>query len=536
MKTRRVISYEKEPMAIQHAKLTGSVAEKALSIIRSRSLTYQQKLRALAKVAEDSIPYPELSDHTLKLMKEGILHDLDEGHAPYRPRYILPDYMKLIENGSKFLEIEPPKNMYDAIGALISMYANVPSITSYPVYLGDIDKLLQPFAKTVSSSELVNLLIMFWRIIDRMLPDAFVHANLSPNDNIITRKLLDIELKVKQVVPNLTLKFDLEHTPRDLVIKAIVNALHLSKPYLVNDILVRKDWPQGYGVASCYNILPYAGGSFTLIRVNLYRIAAKYNGDIDLILNEGIPEVVKAAAELVEARTSFIVEESGFFETSFLVNEEFIYEDNFTAMFGIYALAEALEYIAKANNLKGEYGYDEEVNKIAISIIEKLYNEVEKYHIKYLKASNGKMVLHSQAGISTDKETPGIRVKYGKEPHPYDYVELLSVMHKYIKAGTSEIFTFNQTARHNPEAVYDIVVGAFKKGMKFFSITSTFSEFIRVTGYLIKKEDLEKFKEGKVARHDTAYLGAEAVINQRALSRRPLGLDELFKLGLRVTR
>ncbi len=536
MGVKRVISYEKEPTTSQQAKFTENIAEKALNIIRSRNLTYHQKLRALAKVAEDSIPYPELSDHTLKLMMEGVLNDLYEGHAPYRPRYILPDYMKLIENGSKFLEIEPPRNMYDAIGALISMYANVPSITSYPVYLGDIDELLQPFVKTVSSSELVNLLTMFWKTIDRILPDAFVHANLSPNDNIITRKLLDIELKVKQVVPNLTLKFDLDHTPRDLVVKAIVNALHLSKPYLVNDILVKKDWPQGYGVASCYNILPYAGGSFTLIRVNLYKIASKYNGDIDLILRDGIPEVVKAAAELVEARASFIVEESGFFETSFLINEEFIYENNFTAMFGVYALAEALEYIAKVNELKGEYGYDEEINKIAIDIIERLYNEVEKHHIRYLKASNGKMVLHSQAGISTDKETPGIRVKYGREPHPYNYVELLSVMHKYIKAGTSEIFTFNQTARHNPEAVYDIVVGAFKKGMKFFSITSTFSEFIRVTGYLIKKEDLEKFRKGEIARHDTAYLGAEAVINQKVYSRRPLGLNELLKLGFRVTQ
>ncbi len=526
---KRITSYEKEAVVFQHAKISGNTAERALKIIKSRNLTYQQKLRALAKIAEDSIPYLSVSRETLKLMDEGILHDLDEGHAPYRPRYILPDYKKLMENGSKFLELEAPKNMYDAIVALVSMYANVPSITSYPVYLGDIDDLLLPFKDTVSEAELVNLLTMFWKIIDRMLPDAFVHANLSTRDNVVTRKILEIEARVKQVVPNLTLKFDIENTPKDLVLKAIVNALHLSKPYLVNDKVVRMDWPRGYGVASCYNILPYAGGSFTLIRVNLYKLALKYDGNVDLILNEGIPEVVKAAADLVEARSSFIVEESRFFETSFLVNEGFISEDNFTAMFGIYALAEAMDYIVKTNKLEGEYGYSEEVNKIALSIIEKLYSEIEKYNIKYLKASNGKMVLHSQAGISSDTETPGIRVKYGKEPHPYDYIELLSKMHKYIKAGTSEIFTFNQTAKHNPEAVYDIVVGAFKKGMKFFSITSTFSEFIRVTGYLIKKEDLEKFREGKVARHDTAYLGAEAVLNQRADMRRPIGLKELVE-------
>lgn len=521
---KRIISYERDAVAFQHMKLRGDISERALKVIKSRNLTYQQKLRALAKIAEDSIPYPEISDETLMFIEEGIIHDLDEGHAPYRPRYILPDYTKLMEKGSKFLELDPPRNMYEAIGALISMYANVPSITSYPVYLGEIDKLLLPYVETVSESELTNLLAMFWRVIDRLLPDAFVHANLSPEDNIITRKILEIEMMHKQVVPNLTLKFDLNETPKDLVLKAIINALYLSKPYLVNDLLVKEDWPQGYGVASCYNILPYAGGSYTLVRVNLLKLAVKYDGDIDDLLEKGVPEVVKAVADLVRARVSFIVEESGFFETSFLVEEEFIDQNNFTAMFGVYALAEAMEYITKVNGLNGEYGYSEEVNKLALSIIEKLYSEINRYTIKYLRASNGKMVLHSQAGISSDTETPGIRVKYGKEPHPYDYVSILSSMHKYIKAGSSEIFTFNQTAKYNPEAVYDIVVGAFKKGMKFFSITSSFSEFIRVTGYLIKKEDLEKFRKGEVARHDTAYLGAEAVINQKVYTRRAIGL------------
>lgn len=518
----RIISYEQESRSIQHSKTTGNTYDLALRIIKSRHLTYQQKLRALAKVAEDSIPYPSVKPETIKLMDEGIIHDLDEGHAPYRPRYIVPDYSVVLRNGSKFFEIDPPENMYEAIGALMSTYVNTPSITSYPVYLGDIDELLMPFADTVTDAELTNLLRMFWGFIDKAFPDAFVHANLSPQDNVVSRKILDIDKSLSQVVPNLSLKYDPHTTPNELALKAVMNALEMSKPYLVNHPLVMKDWPKGYGVASCYNILPLGGGSFTLIRINLLKLARKYGGDLDQILNEGLPVVVEAAADLVEARASFIIEESGFFETSFLAREGLIHQNNFTAMLGVYAMAEAMEYMAKVNRIEGEYGSSEVLNEYAVTILDRIYREVEKRRIKYLEGSGGKMTLHSQAGISSDKETPGIRVKYGSEPHYYDYIELLARMHRYIKSGTSEIFVFNQLSKHNAEAVLDIVNGAFESGMKFFSITSTFSKFIRVTGYLIKREDLEKFKANEVARHDTAYLGSEAVINQGVFRRRPI--------------
>ena len=311
-KVSRIVSYEQDTLAIQHLRSKNAVTD-ALNIIKSKHLAADQKLRALAKIAENLLPYPDIMPETKEFMAKGIIHDLDEGHAPYRPRYILPDYLVLIEQGSKYLELEPPKNMYEAITALISMYNYVPSITSYPVYLGEIDVLLSKFVNTVSDSELTNLLIHFWKLIDRLLPDAFVHANLSPEDSKISRKILEIDRNVKQPVPNLTLKYDPEKTPDELALLAVRNALQLSKPYFANDSLLKRDWPQGYGVASCYNVLPYKGGSYTLVRLNLYALIKEYNGDIDALLNEGIPSAVKCMADLVNARTAFIVEESGFF-------------------------------------------------------------------------------------------------------------------------------------------------------------------------------------------------------------------------------
>jgi len=334
-------------------------------------------------------------------MTKGIIHDLDEGHTPYQPRYILPNYLVLIEKGSRYLELKPPRNMYEAVAALISMYNYVPSITSYPVYIGDVDVLLRKFVGTVSESELINLLTLYWRLIDRLLPDAFVHANLSPEDNEISRKILEIDRAVKQPVPNLTLKYDPERTSEELALLAVRNALQLSEPYLANDPLLRKDWPQGYGVASCYNVLPYGGGSYKLVRLNLYALLKEYGGDVDRILNEGIPLAVRCVADLVSARSTFIVEESGFFETSFLVNEGFIDPDNFTAMFRIYALAEAMDVIADNLGINEPYGHNEELNGIAVAIIRKIYEEAQRYDIKHLKASRGKIVLHSQAEAVT---------------------------------------------------------------------------------------------------------------------------------------
>jgi len=189
-------------------------------------------MRVLAKIAENLIPYPEVSPETRELMTKGIIHDLDEGHAPYRPRYILPDYLVPIEKGSRYLELESPRNMYEAVAALISMYNYVPSITSYPVYIGDVDVLLRKFVGTVNEIELINLLTLYWRLIDRLFPDAFVHANLSPEDNEINRKILEIDRSIKQTVPNLTLKYDPERTSEELALLAVRNALQLSKPYL----------------------------------------------------------------------------------------------------------------------------------------------------------------------------------------------------------------------------------------------------------------------------------------------------------------
>ncbi len=51
----------------------------------------------------------------------------------------------------------------------------------------------------------IQKLKRFWRYLDRTLPDAFMHANIGPEDSIITRLILKVDVELQQVAPNLTL-------------------------------------------------------------------------------------------------------------------------------------------------------------------------------------------------------------------------------------------------------------------------------------------------------------------------------------------
>lgn len=67
--------------------------------------------------------------------EHGALCDMNEGNAPYRPRYVMVDFEKFVRQGSKFLRIDPPKNLDELLWALEVLYTYIPSITTKPVYL-----------------------------------------------------------------------------------------------------------------------------------------------------------------------------------------------------------------------------------------------------------------------------------------------------------------------------------------------------------------------------------------------------------------
>ena len=136
---------------------------RARSLVRDPGLGYDQRVRRLAALATEALPYPAVSDACREALDKRVICDLYEGNAPFTARYVLPDYERAMRQGLAFLELEPPTDLDDALAFLQIMYAHVPSVTTYPVYLGDLDTLLTPFVTdALSDDELDRKLRRFW--------------------------------------------------------------------------------------------------------------------------------------------------------------------------------------------------------------------------------------------------------------------------------------------------------------------------------------------------------------------------------------
>ena len=64
-------------------------SDSAFATLTSQTLTHEQKLMNLAKEAENAFDVLDIPPRTRHFFETGAINDLFEGHAPYRPRYIL---------------------------------------------------------------------------------------------------------------------------------------------------------------------------------------------------------------------------------------------------------------------------------------------------------------------------------------------------------------------------------------------------------------------------------------------------------------
>ena len=104
--------------------------------------------------------------------------------------------------------------------------------------------------------------------------------------------------------------------------------------------------------------------------------------------------------------------------------------------------------------------------------------------------------------------TPSSRVPSGEEPDLYAHLLAEAPTHRQLLGGTSTILEFDQTAAGNPGAVLDIIRGAHAHGTRNLSIGSASSEFVRVTGYLVRRADLDAKSQEKASRYSSAALAS----------------------------
>ncbi len=498
--------------------------ENILAILCDNTLTHEQKVTELSRKAENMLTVLDEPEGIEELMRcedsKRCICNLFEGDAPYRPRYIAPDYGKFLREGSAFLQLGPAIDLFDALNNLLIFYHNVPSITNFPVYVGNLDQLLEPYLGDLDDETIKKALRLFLKNIDRTILDSFCHADIGPMDTRAGRLLMQAEAELENAVPNLTMRVS-PQTPDSFVLEGIRCAMHSAKPSFANDTMFRSELGDNYVIASCYNGLLEAGGSYTLARLILGNIARRAENIKDFKENV-FPWVMDVMARYMDERIRFLVEKTGFFESNFLAREGFIKRENFTAMFGMVGLAEAVNVLMEKEGKPYRYGHDAQADALGVEIMEQMDAFNKAHHAPYCEATGGHYLLHAQVGLAQDQNvTPGTRIPIGQEPEELvQQLKHMGLFHKYFPSGTGDIFPVDLTVHNNPDFLLDILRGAFNSDIRYLSFYSSDSDVIRVTGYLVKKSEMAKLDSGLNVRQNTTGLGLGASKNCKILDRR----------------
>lgn len=503
-----------------------SVRDAVKAIQQDTAQTYGQQTSRLAKIAENVMDYPvKGEDAFYELYDKGEICDLDEGHAPYAPRYILPDYEKYLKEGSDFLRMEPPKTLLEATTALLVMYHHVPSVTRFPVYIGALDDLLEPFVQKTDREEAKAILKSFLIQLDRTVDDSFCHANIGPYETETGNIILDLVAELQIVTPNMTLLYDEDKTPDAFAEKALKTSLVCANPAFANDKYYSSDFGDvDYGIASCYNALPKHGGAFTLSRLRLNKIAEGAES-VDAFFANNLPRAIDTMLHFMESKIHYLVEETSFFKSNFLVKEDFVDLDNFVGLFGMVGLAECTQELLKKDGVDAKFGIDESADAMGVRVMDFIEERVKNFTSDYSPVWNHRFMLHAQVGAANDEGTTAAhRIPIGQEPDLYTHIRQAAKFQKYFPSGVGDHFPFDETAKRNPKAVLDVFKGGFKLGNRYLSAYNDDGDLIRVTGYLVKKSDVEAFKAGKQVTYDTAQYAADPLKKYGILDRKVEGV------------
>lgn len=498
---------------------TSNLEKEILAIIKNPTLTHEQTMMALAKKAENVLTTPGKPTLYDELNNEGIICDLNEGHAPYAPRYILPNYALLFEKGCEFLRLDPPTNLFEAINTLLIFYKHVPSVTHFPVYIGNIDKLLEPFVDTVSEEQGRMFIKGFLKQIDRTITDSFCHGNIGPEATKVGRYILDAQRELQDSTPNLTLLYDPEVTSDEFAQHCAMTALDCASPSFANHKMFESELGKDYGIASCYNGLPVGGGAFTLTRLMLSRIV-KRCANIDEFFAKHLNEAIDTMCSFMDCKIKFLVEETPFFQSNFLVREGFLTQDRFVGLFGVVGLCECVNDLMTLDGKSDKFGYSKAADELGIKIMDCIQARVNEHTNPFCEFWDHRFMLHAQVGTDLDSGiSPGTRIAIGDEIPLYDHIRQAGQFHHYFPSGTGDIFPFDSTTVKNPQSLVDVIKGSFQCGMRYFSTYSQDSDVIRITGYLVKKSDIAKLQQGNAVVNDTVVLGMGNVMKSKTYER-----------------
>jgi YjjI family glycine radical enzyme len=316
-----------------------------------------------------------------------------------------------------------------------------------------------------------------------------------------------VDGELRQVVPNLALRVEAGRTPDALLRAAVLTACSDGKPHFVNHRMLVEDLGPAYGIAGCHTSLPIGGGAHTAVRLNLAESVRRARGGARAYLGETLPRDVALAAELMAARVRYLVEQSGFYEHDWLVREGLISRDRFSALFGVFGVAEAVDELLARDGVTGpggipaRYGRDQAAADVAHALVARVASLVGATPMPYCEATGGHALLHAHAGTDSDVDvTAGAQVPPGHQPALYEHIRVVAPNHRYFPAGVSDVFRFEPAVGQNPDAVLAVMRGAFAEGMRDFTFDVTGNGFTRVTGFQVRDRDIAALLEAAAVR------------------------------------
>ena len=295
----------------------------------------------------------------------------------------------------------------------MTLYRHVPSITNFPVYLGNLDTLIDPLPGRLErrggAQEAAPLPQLSGPHHHRLL----LPCQPGPGGHRAGRLLLEVLSEVQNTVPNFTLKYDPEVTPDAFAEAAIRCSLACSNPALCSHP-ANRDTFDDYGVSSCYNILPIRGGAYTLTRVTLTRLVDDARG-VEHFVEELLPECLRLTADYMNERIRFLVEQSGFFPPASWSRRALSPPTAFCPC------SASPVWPRRSTTCSGTGGWctaaTGEADALGVRIMEKIDAVVKTLPAAHSPLTGNHFLLHAQVGLDSDVGiTSGVRIPVGSEP------------------------------------------------------------------------------------------------------------------------
>ena len=299
-----------------------------------------------------------------------------------------------------------------------------------------------------------------------------------------------------------------ERTPDDFLLDAVRTVFACGKPHFVNHPMMVGDLGERYAAVSCYNSLPIGGGSHTLVRLNLLEVGRQHDGPLESFFDDTLPHYVELTCELIEARIRYLVEEARFFEHSWLVHEGLLASTGSRRCSASSAWPRRSNLLMEREATPGTYGHDDGGQRTSYLVTGT---------VARLRGRSADAVLRGQRRAVLPPRPVGHRHRRRRDrrdPDP-DRRRAAAVAtpappsprttgSSRRGSATSSTSTTPRAATPRPSSTSS--AAAFAHGMRDVTFNLDSNDFIRITGYLVRKSDLERIDEG--ARHASTFLGA----------------------------